>query len=326
MEYNDRTRILSLPLTEAERKRKSRSWSGWSCFCSRVVADLKAMDDDDLDDLLEDNSLDGYTNSKVRFASMKWKEVNPGVKYNWKERAFRLNQQPRPGKLLTLPMGITDNIYKNVMDALSEEFFAKATKVQSSLRRKIRNERDDKSFRCGKQTIERGDRVVIQFEMNKLLYIAIFGKQNNRLKYYEVPYKSKNITIIHICSSNRCNGIFQMAGLKACETSINTDISVYCCGKMYIESSDGSIQNGYIVDSSDNLVYVKVEDNTIITMSRPIWDTNTHCYPKYSYNGYTMSEYHPIVVQISKSTGQLLMLSHKMALDISGNLFLNYCT
>ena len=250
----------------------------------------------------------------MKAAGRIWGRISEESKNAWKERAERLNSlPPRSGRFESIPYVLEqNNLRSSVMDSLSVDWKNTASLFHRSIlvnKKKI-TVNSYMSYKFGNERIILYTQSYRSFHMNHLLKLTIFGNPLFcNLLPYEVPYRWKNQSVIHIFSHRRLSELLTFVGLDA--TEIYKDgLKYVACGKANLRRGRRNII-GHVMDENGDKLLIKVEGaNNYIQVKRPEYDSDNG---EFLYNNpqqeqalspYSLTQLWPVRMKIT-SSGQI---------------------
>jgi hypothetical protein len=146
------------------------------------------------------------------------------------------------------------------------------------------------------------NQVFWNFHMNKLLNNVLFGYGYAKLYDHKIVHKTKKQIVIHIASRQRMTELFSLNGLVACSQARH-GMMFTCCGKVGLVNLAGQSIIGYIMQENNNSLSVLLENNAVVSVDRPIYDSSLSSYV-YNIDGtgeYSVSQYWPIRFRLNHS-------------------------
>ena len=321
--------ILALPISEKERNHRSRDRKGYHVYLSAFYFRYSEMNCDEKKEYLVEKRLmreeDMYESDAdstdtpiqppnglvMKAAGRTWQQMSAGAKNAWKERADKLNTQPRRcGKFNTIPHVLEqNNLRMSVMDSLTMDWRNTVSLFHRSMvvnKKKI-IEKSQMAYTFGKERVVLQTQSYRSFHMNHLLKLTIFGNPLFcNLLPYEIPYRTKNQAILHIYSKKRISELLTFGGLDATEL-YKDGLKYVLCPKVNLRKGRRNII-GYVMDENENMLVIKVEGAaTYIRVRRPQYDTE---HGQFNYNNpneaqaltsYSLSQLWPIRMKVNSS-------------------------
>ena len=324
--------ILALPLSEKEQNHRSCNRKGYHVYLSAFYLKYSTMNIDEKKEYLVERRLmreeelyesdADSTDTPVqppnrlvmKAAGRTWQQMSDVAKNAWKERADRLNEQPRRcGKFDTIPHFLEqNNLRMSVMDLLTNDWRSTVSLIHRSMivnKKKI-TVNSYVSYTFGKERVVLQTQSYRSFHMNHLLKLTIFGNPLFcNLLPYEIPHRSKNQAILHIYSKKRISELLTFGGLDATEL-YKDGLKYVLCPKVNLRKGRRNII-GYVMEENGNMLLIKIENAaTYVRIRRPQYDTE---HGQFNYNNpneaqsltsYSLSQIWPIRMKVN-SSGQI---------------------
>ena len=339
--FTSANEIIQLPISDKERNHHSRQRRGYhvylSSFCRKfslleydekreVLIDLKIWRREDIES--DDDSVitprQPAPDEVMKAAGRVWAASTVEVKNAWGERANELNTLPmNDGTFESVPQVLVNNSLRiEVMHSLTMDWQHTASLFKRSMlsnkNRMIRT--SEKRYKFGREEVVLHAQTYRSFFMNYMLKLTIFGNPLFcNLFPYEIPYRLKKQTIIHIHSHRRMSELFSFGGLDASELC-KDGVKYIICGKVNLRKGRKNII-GYIMDEDEEMLHIKVEgEMENIKIRRPAYDSE---HGIFQYNPhmaqaltYSLSQLWPVRMKI-KESGQIayILSIHTFGVD-----------
>ena len=258
----------------------------------------------------------------MKAAARLWHLLDGKVHEAWKKRAVRLNMVPLPGTFRSFPKEISKKprisgnklLEELVFDSLKCDWEMVCKVIKSSITCHPRVVDSQRKYKVGREMVVIQNQVFWNFHMNKLLNNVLFGYGYAKLYDHEIVHKSKKQIVIHIASRQRMTELFSLNGLVACSQARH-GMMFTCCGKVGLVNSAGQSIIGYIMQENNNSLSVLLENNAVVSVDRPIYDSSLGSYV-YNIDGtgeYSVSQYWPIRFRLNHS-GKTFFLLNRVVL------------
>jgi hypothetical protein len=315
--------IFDLPLNEKEESNNSRTRLAYHVFLSRFFFDLKGLSETEKREIvlstpyLREDAEDYYAVDSdadsidsavllrhvdcIRHASNRWQLMSVEEKTGWIARASWLNGRPVPGKFECIPTNLSNS---DVAEAMTADWRRFVLLLRNSITRTPRKLLSSMEYYFGNENVKIGSQSYRSFELNRLMRLCLFGRDESYLRVYEVIKKTKSTLLVHIASETRMKGLFTLSGLCGSEFNLNSRRHT-CCGKVST-IRDGRHCIGYVLDESEDgdLLSVKLSTNEVIELPKPQFneECGVYVYPSNDIgSSRTIEKYWPIRILIHET-------------------------